>query len=105
MTEPILGVDIAKFKFNVCLINTNGKLKHKVFANTAAGFEQLSQWLSKRGVHRVSACMEATGLTATHSRSICMKQVTASASSIRRLSKLLPQAAFHAPKQRKWMRS
>jgi hypothetical protein len=28
MTEPALGIDIAKLKFNVCLINPSGKLKH-----------------------------------------------------------------------------
>jgi transposase len=61
MTEPILGIDIAKLKFNVCLINLNGKLKHKLFPNTSAGFEQLSDWLSKQGVEHVHACMEATG--------------------------------------------
>ncbi len=41
MILPALGIDIAKLKFNVCLINLHGKLKHKVFPNTAAGFEQL----------------------------------------------------------------
>jgi transposase len=61
MTEPVLGIDISKLKFNVCLINTNGKLKHKVFPNTSAGFEQLMQWLSKQGVERVHGCLEATG--------------------------------------------
>jgi transposase len=61
MTEPALGIDIAKLKFNVCLINLNGKLKHKVFPNNSTGFEQLKQWLSKQGVERVHACMEATG--------------------------------------------
>jgi transposase len=61
MTEPALGIDIAKLKFNVCLIKTEGKLKHKVFPNTAAGFEQLLDWLSKQGVQRVHACLEATG--------------------------------------------
>jgi transposase len=61
MTEPALGIDIAKLKFNVCLINQNGKLKHKVFPNTATGFEQLKEWLSKQGVERVHACLEATG--------------------------------------------
>jgi transposase len=61
MTEPLLGIDIAKLKFNVCLINSQGKLKHKVFPNTTAGFEQLLDWLSKQGVERVHACMEATG--------------------------------------------
>jgi transposase len=61
MTEPVLGIDIAKLKFNVCLINLNGKLKHKVFPNTATGFEQLRQWLSRQGVEHLHACMEATG--------------------------------------------
>src|SRR5215212_2716173 len=45
MTEPVLGIDIAKLKFNVCLININGKLKHKVFPNTSTGFEQLLESL------------------------------------------------------------
>jgi transposase len=61
MTEPILGIDIAKLKFNVCLIQHSGKLKHKLFANTASGFEQLRDWLSKQSVERVHACLEATG--------------------------------------------
>lgn len=61
MTEPVLGIDIAKLKFNVCLIKTSGKLKHKVFPNTATGFEQLREWLSKQGIERVHACLEATG--------------------------------------------
>jgi transposase len=61
MRQPVLGIDIAKLKFNVCLINTPGKLKHKVFPNTSTGFEQLSDWLSKQGSERVHACMEATG--------------------------------------------
>jgi transposase len=61
MTEPALGIDIAKLKFNVCLINLSGKLKHKLFPNNATGFEQLTQWLSKLGVRRVHACLEATG--------------------------------------------
>lgn len=61
MILPILGIDIAKLKFNICLLDTKGKLKHKVFANTAAGFQQLAAWLSRQGVPCVHACMEATG--------------------------------------------
>jgi len=61
MTDPALGIDIAKLKFNVCLINPQSKLKHKLFPNTATGFEQLLDWLSRQGVPRVHACMEATG--------------------------------------------
>jgi transposase len=61
MTEPVLGIDIAKLKFNVCLINREGKLRHQLFSNTAPGFEQLTEWLSKQRVERVHACLEATG--------------------------------------------
>jgi transposase len=61
MTELALGIDIAKLKFNVCLINSSGKLKHKVFPNNATGCEQLQAWFAKQGVERVHACLEATG--------------------------------------------
>jgi transposase len=61
MIETVLGIDISKLKFNVCLIQTTGKLKHKVFPNNEAGFEQLLAWLSKQNVKRVHACLEATG--------------------------------------------
>ncbi len=61
MTEPALGIDIAKLKFNVCLINKGGKPRHKLFANTPTGFEQLREWLSKQRVECLHACLEATG--------------------------------------------
>jgi transposase len=61
MILPALGIDIAKLKFNVCLINPSGKLKHKVFPNTEAGFQQLTCWLIKQGTAHVHACLEATG--------------------------------------------
>ena len=61
MTEPVVGLDIAKLKFNLCLINASGKRRHKVLPNTPSGFAQLLDWLSRHGVGRVHACMEATG--------------------------------------------
>ena len=61
MLDPVLGLDSAKLKFNVCLINISGKLRHKVFPNTSTDFEQLREWLTKHGVRRVHACLEATG--------------------------------------------
>jgi len=61
MTAPALGIDIAKLKFNACLILHSGKLRHKVFPNNEAGFEQLTQWLAKHGGEPVHACLEATG--------------------------------------------
>jgi len=56
-----LGIDIAKLKFDVCLIKPNGKAKHKIFANTRHGFEQLIAWLDSHQVSDLHACLEATG--------------------------------------------
>ena len=61
MLLPRLGIDVAKLKFNVCLLREDGKLRHRVFANTAAGFIELADWLVKQKVARVHACLEATG--------------------------------------------
>jgi transposase len=61
MSLHILGVDVAKLKFNVCLIREDGRLKHRVFANNETGFAQLSEWLKKHHVSQVHACLEATG--------------------------------------------
>jgi len=61
MNLPRLGIDIAKVKFNACLLHLTGKLKHKVFPNNAAGFAQLQEWLEKQQAPLVHACLEATG--------------------------------------------
>jgi transposase len=61
MTTLPLGIDIAKCKFNVCLLGTDGKPRHRVFPNTAVGFAQLCDWLSKQAAGQVHACLEATG--------------------------------------------
>ncbi|PYS78098.1 MAG: hypothetical protein DMF66_07570 [Acidobacteria bacterium] len=61
MNLPPLGLDLAKLKFNACLVRAGGKLRHKIFPNNPEGFSQLSDWLKKQGVKQVHACMEATG--------------------------------------------
>ena len=62
MTDLLpLGLDVAKAKFNACLIRESGKLRHSSFANSPAGFAQLSAWLAKLGAGTAHACMEATG--------------------------------------------
>lgn len=61
MSLPPLGLDLAKLKFNTCLVRDGGKFRHKVFSNDEAGFAQLAGWLSEQGAGRVHACMEATG--------------------------------------------
>lgn len=61
LEESVLGIDIGKSKFHVCLLLPNGKARPKVFDNTAAGHQELLDWLGKFDVHRTHACMEATG--------------------------------------------
>jgi len=57
-----LGIDIAKAKLDCALRLPEGKLRHKVVANTAAGFEALRAWLASQGATSVHVCMEATGI-------------------------------------------
>lgn len=57
----ILGIDIAKYKYDVALM-LNGKFKNKVFDNNQTGFIALIDWLSSHQVTHVHACMEATGI-------------------------------------------
>jgi transposase len=57
----ILGIDIAKYKFDVALI-LNGKFKNKVFDNTPTGFIALNDWLHAHHISHLHACMEATGI-------------------------------------------
>ena len=59
MTDFVLGVDIAKRKFDVALL-ANGKLKHKVFTNNQEGFSELITWLKKYDVDHAHVCMEAS---------------------------------------------
>jgi transposase len=60
MSAAVLGIDIAKQKFDAALI-VDGKTKHKTCKNLAEGFEILMLWLEKQGIGKVHACMEATG--------------------------------------------
>ncbi len=55
----VVGVDIAKRKFDVALL-VDQKLRHKVFANNEEGFRELVGWLKKYGVEHAHVCMEAS---------------------------------------------
>lgn len=61
MPLPTLGLDIAKLKFNACLITAAGKLRHKLFPNNHDGFAQLADWLTRHDAAHTHACREATG--------------------------------------------
>ncbi len=60
MSVSVLGIDIAKQKFDAALL-VDGKTKHKTCKNSAEGFETLRLWLEKQGIQKVHACLEATG--------------------------------------------
>jgi len=57
-----VGIDIAKSKLDVALLDERGKVKSHVFANDAKGHAALIAWLRERasGV-ALRVCMEATG--------------------------------------------
>lgn len=60
MSVSVLGIDIAKQKFDVALL-VDKKTKHKTCKNSVEGFETLTIWLEKQGIQKVHACLEATG--------------------------------------------
>lgn len=59
--DGVLGIDIAKAKFEVTLLTPDGKRRHKSCPNTPAGFQQLADWVQRQAVTQVHACLEATG--------------------------------------------
>jgi transposase len=60
MTQPIVGIDIAKDSFDATLI-VEGKSWHEHYENSPAGFKQMVTWAGKHTHEVVHACMEATG--------------------------------------------
>ena len=57
--KSILGIDISKKTFNVCLL-TDKKERHKVFQNNHTGFEQCLGWCKSHGASKLWFCLEAT---------------------------------------------
>jgi transposase len=57
---PVLGVDIAKASFDVCLL-AGERLWRGRFTNHSKGFAQLFAWLHKAGVTTAIVALEATG--------------------------------------------
>lgn len=58
----ILGIDIAKRKFDVCLraATPDGPRHAHTFPNHAKGFKALNTWLAKHPTAHLHACLEAT---------------------------------------------
>lgn len=60
MSQDVLGIDIAKDKFDVALLRA-GQYQSGTFSNDTAGFERLSKWLKKVRANQLPVCLEATG--------------------------------------------
>ena len=61
MYSIVIGVDIAKLKFDVASLY-NGKYKHKTFAQNEQGYQQFIDWIvSLFSNDKPLICMEATG--------------------------------------------
>ena len=61
-THPVLGIDISKERFDVCLITAGGsKEKYRKFRNDHRGFSELCDFLFRYEATTVHACMESTG--------------------------------------------
>lgn len=59
--DVVLGIDIAKAKFDVALRWADGRVRRKAFPNTRHGFAALTGWLEDQHVARLHAALEATG--------------------------------------------
>lgn len=60
-----VGIDVSKKSLDVALLRSEGKPRHKVFSNDAAGHQALLAWLGTEGAQASHVCLEATGTWAT----------------------------------------
>lgn len=60
MDHPVVGIDIAKKKFDMALL-VKGKVKKKACFNTQEGYQEAASWLSRHGAPQAHICLEATG--------------------------------------------
>lgn len=60
MTVKTLGIDVAKEKFDVVLLQGE-QSRHRIFPNNRPGFRALSAWLGEKQASDLHACLEATG--------------------------------------------
>ncbi len=60
MSQPIVGIDVAKSTLAVCLLR-NEKTLHREISNNIKGHRSLTRWLKKHKVSQAHVCLEATG--------------------------------------------
>lgn len=61
MFDAYVGIDIAKAKFDVTVLDANNSPQHRTFSNTTEGFQEFAAWLGDLFVFEPHFCMEATG--------------------------------------------
>lgn len=60
--KAIVGIDIAKDKFDVCLLTPDGAGYESVFDNSKSGINTFHRWLKKQKVKQAHIALEATGI-------------------------------------------
>lgn len=58
----IVGIDIAKDKFDICLLDPQQQAHSECLPNTKSGINKLHRWLKKLGANDAHICLEATGI-------------------------------------------
>lgn len=58
----IAGIDIAKDKFDICLLDQQQQAHYECLPNTKSGINKLHRWLKKLGANDAHICLEATGI-------------------------------------------
>jgi transposase len=62
MDTPVVGIDVAKAKLDVCLLSATGQAHYHQVANTPSGHAALYAWLQQHTPLLVPVCLEATGV-------------------------------------------
>ncbi len=76
-----VGIDVSAAKFDVALLLTGDRFRHRTFSNSGQGFAALRKWLGEAGTDDVHVCMEATGTyglalaTYLHGAGLCVSVV------------------------------
>src|SRR5215207_3391191 len=58
---PVLGIDVSKLTFDVCLLQPDGSRATARFPNRDEGFIKLDHWLRAHHAAKVLAGLESTG--------------------------------------------
>lgn len=60
--KSFIGIDVSKESLDTCLVQSEGKPRHRKFGNTASGYRDLVSWAEKLApAQECHFCMESTG--------------------------------------------